>query len=264
MTEKEIDDKLYLARICHLSGLHEETIKYVEELIKLRNGDITEEERNLLFSSFKTLINFRRDSWRTINALESKEIKNQSSLLPRVTGLKLSLTEEIKNYINKAIELIDNNLLKKVNNNELKVLYSKIKGDYMRYIIEILPKENEEEKNALKEKAEEDYKIGLNLCDTLNNLNTTKVGLLLNYTVFLYEIMKDYKTAYVIANDTYQKTMKSVKDENLDLNVFKDLNKLVNLLKDNISKWSETVKQEINDNGENEEPSPEKVDSPSS
>ena len=134
----------------------------------------------------------------------------------------------------------------------------------MRYIIEILPKDNEEEKNALKEKAEENYKIGLNLCDTLNNLNTTKVGLLLNYTVFLYEIMKDYKTAYSIANDTYQKTMKSVKDENLDLNVFKDLNKLVNLLKDNISKWSETVKQENNDNAENEEPSPDKVESPSS
>ena len=27
----EIDDKLYLARICHLSGLHEEALNYIEE-----------------------------------------------------------------------------------------------------------------------------------------------------------------------------------------------------------------------------------------
>jgi hypothetical protein len=264
MTNKEIDNKLYLARICHLSGLPEETIKYVEEIIKLKNGNITEEERNLLFSSFKTLINFRRDSWRTVHALESKELKNKSSLLPRVTGLKASLTEEIKNYVNKAIELIDNNLLKNAVNNELKVMYSKIKGDYTRYIIEIIPKENEEEINALKEKAGENYKMGLNLCDTLSNLNTTKVGLMLNYTVFLYEIMKDYKTAYIIANDAYEKTMKSIKDDNHDLNVFKDLNKLINLLKDNISKWSETVIQENNENAENEELPPEKIEAPSS
>ena len=264
MKDNPIENYLYLARVSHLSGMPEEAIKYAEELIKLKNGNITEEERNILFSSLKTLINTRRDSWRTVNALESKEIKNQSSLLERVSELKLTLSNEIEQYINKGIELIDNNLFKEANNDELKVIYSKIKGDYMRYIIEILPKDNEEEKNALKEKAEENYKIGLNLCDTLNNLNTTKVGLLLNYTVFLYEIMKDYKTAYAIANDTYQKTMKSVKDENLDLNVFKDLNKLVNLLKDNISKWSETVKQENNANAENEEPSPDKVESPSS
>ena len=199
-----------------------------------------------------------------MHALESKELKNKSSLLPRVTGLKASLTEEIKNYVNKAIELIDNNLLKTAVNNELKVMYSKIKGDYTRYIIEIIPKENEEEINALKEKAGENYKMGLNLCDTLSNLNTTKVGLMLNYTVFLYEIMKDYKTAYIIANDAYEKTMKSIKDDNHDLNVFKDLNKLINLLKDNISKWSETVIQENNENAENEELPPEKIEAPSS
>ena len=260
MVDKEIENNLYLARICHLSGLPEETIKYVEELIKLRNGNITEEERNLLFSSFKTLINIRRDSWRTVNALESKEIKNKSSLLPRVTELKSSLTEEIKKYINKALELIDNNLLKNAKNNELKVMYAKIKGDYMRYIIELTPKEKEEEINILKEKANENYKIGISMCDSLNNLNTTKVGLILNYTVFLYEIMKDYKSAYIIANDAYQRTMKSINDDNLDLTLLKDLNKLINLLKDNISKWSETVIQENVENLANDL-SPEKIES---
>ena len=263
MKENPIDNNLYLARVCHLSGMSEEAIKYVEELIKLKNGNISEEERNILFSSLKTLINSRRDSWRTVNALESKEKKNQSTLLPRVTELKLCLESEIENYVNKGIELIDNNLLKVVNNDELKVMYAKIKGDYIRYIIELKPKEKEEEINVLKEKADENYKTGLNLCNSLNNLNTTKIGLVLNYTVFMYEVLKDYKNAYIIANNAYQATLKSLNDDNYDLTLLKDLNKLVNLLKENISKWSETVLQEKTEKSENES-APENNESPSS
>ena len=244
MKDDPIENNIYLARVSHLSGMPEEAIKYIEELIKLKNGHITEEERNILFSSLKTLINSRRDSWRTVNALESKEIKNQATLLPRITELKLSLSSEIEQYINKGIELIDNSLFKAANSDELKVMYAKIKGDYMRYMIELKPKDKKEEINMYKEKADENYKIGLNMCNSLSNLNTTKIGLILNYTVFMYEILKDYKNAYIIANNVYQATLKSLNDDNYDLTLLKDLNKLVNLLKENISKWSETVVQE--------------------
>ena len=237
----EIDDKLYLARVCHLSGLPEEALKYIEEVIILKNGDINEEEKNLLFNSLKTLINFRRESWRTINALESKEIKNNSHLLPRVTELKLSLAEEIKKLVDKGIELIDKKLLKENISDELKVMYHKIKGDYIRYIIELTSKDKEEEINILKDQADENYKIGLNLSESLNNLSTTKISLILNYSVFLYEVIKDYKNAYVLANNTYQTTMKSLNEDNYDLSLLKDLNKMLNILKENISKWGETV-----------------------
>lgn len=248
MEDKLIENHLYLARISHLSGLPEEAIKYLEEIIKLKKGNITEEERNILFSSLKTLINSRRDSWNTVNALESKERKNESSLLPRVSELKLCLSEEIKNYINKGIELIDTYLFKAANNDELKVIYAKTKGDYIRYIIELTPKENVDEINILKEKCDENYKLGLNLCSNLNNLNTTKIGLILNYTVFLYQIVKDCQNAYIIANNAYKATLKSINDDKYDLTLLKDLNKLMNLLKDNISKWSETVGQNNIDN----------------
>ena len=252
MADNQIENKLYLARISHLCGLPEETIKYIEELIKLKNGILTEEERNLLFSSLKSLINSRRDSWHTVQALESKEIKNKSSLLPRVTELKLSLVDEIKKYINKGIELIDNFLFKNANSDEVKIMYSKIKGDYFRYIIEITPKKNEDEINNLKEKADENYKNGLSLCNNVSNLNTTKIGLILNYTVFLYEIERDCKNALTIANNAYQTTLKCINDENHDLTLLKDLNKLMNLLKENINKWSENAEKKNNDKIVNE------------
>jgi hypothetical protein len=237
----EVDDKLYLARICYMSDLSEEALKYIEEVIILKDGNIEEEEKNLLFNSLKKLINFRRESWRTINALESKEMKNKSSLLPRVTELKTNLSEEIKTYVNKGLKIIDDKLLKNDTPDELKAMYFKIKGDYTRYIIELTPKDREEEYNILKDKVDEYYKTGLNLCESLSNLNTTKIGLILNYTVFLYEIVKDYKNAYIIANNTYQSITKSLNDDNYDSSLLKDLNKMLNILKENISKWADTV-----------------------
>lgn len=240
----EIDNKLYLARVCHLSGLPEETLKYMEEVINLKKGNINEEEKNLYFNSLKSLINFRRESWRTINALESKEVKNQSNLLPRVTELKKTLEEEIRTFVNKGIEMIDDKLLKDSISDEFKVIYCKIKADYIRYIIELTPKDKEEDRNILIENADKSYKIGLNFSESLNDLNTAKIGLILNYSVFLYEIMRDYKNAYILANNTYQKTMKIVNEENRKTSNNKEINKMLNLLQENISIWAETVVQE--------------------
>ena len=75
----------------------------------------------------------------------------------------------------------------------------------------------------------------------MSNLSTTKVSLILNYSVFLYEVVKDYKNAYLLANDTYQKAIKNLNDDNYDLSLLKDLNKMLNVLKENIGKWAETI-----------------------
>ena len=75
----------------------------------------------------------------------------------------------------------------------------------------------------------------------MNYLSTTRIGLILNYSVFLYEIMKDYKNAYILANDVYQKTNKFLNNDNIDLSLLKELNKMLDILKDNISKWADTV-----------------------
>ena len=143
--------------------------------------------------------------------------------------------------MNKGIELIDSKLLKDNISDELKVMYYKIKGDYIRYILELTPKDKEEEINILKDKADENYKIGLNICESLGNLSTIKIGLILNYSVFLYEVIKDYKNAYILLNNTYQTTIKNLNDNNYDANLVKDLNKMLDIFKENISKWADTV-----------------------
>jgi len=264
MVEAEIDNTLYLARVSNISNLPEETLKYAEKIIKLREGNINEEEKNLLFNTLNKLINFKRNTWRTVNALETKEKINKSSLLPKITELKQTLAEEMKIYIYKGIDYIDTSLFKNAKNNETKAMYSKIKGDYLRYIIEIAPSEKEEELNDIKQKIDNCYKVGISLCNDFNNLNITKLGLMINYTVFLFEIMKDYKNAYMVATDIYQKTNKSLSDDKSAISKMREIDKLLNALKDNLSKWSEKVIQEKVDTVENDVSSNQKVSIPSS
>ena len=75
----------------------------------------------------------------------------------------------------------------------------------------------------------------------MNYLNSTRVGLILNYSVFLYDIMKDYKNAYILANDVYQKTNKFLNNDNYDSSLIKELNKILDKLKENLSKWADTI-----------------------
>ena len=239
--EHSIEDNLYLVRICHMSGQHELVIKYIEELIKQRNGNLPEEERNLLFSALKSLINFRRGSWRTVNALETKEKKNESRLLPRVSQLKSQLYDEIYNYVNKGLQIIENQLWKNANSDELKVNYSKIKADYNRYLLELIPKENENTINELRNKVDENYKIGLSFCTNLSSTNSSKIGLILNYSVFLFENIGDQERAYKIAIDTYTSSTQALNDDNYDMKLVKNLKVILGLLKDNIVKWAEVL-----------------------
>ena len=42
-------------------------------------------------------------------------------------------------------------------------------------------------------------------------------------------------------NNTYQTTIKNLNDNNYDANLVKDLNKMLDIFKENISKWADTV-----------------------
>ena len=47
-----------------------------------------------------------------------------------------------------------------------------------------------------------------------------------------------------MANDTYQKTTKILNDESQNITTSKELNKILNILKENIGIWAETVAPE--------------------
>ena len=71
MKDPNYDRLIDLARITEQAERHEETMKYMEEIVKLKNEDLTIEERNILSSAYKNCVSSRRNAWRSISCRKS-------------------------------------------------------------------------------------------------------------------------------------------------------------------------------------------------
>ena len=132
----EYEKLISLARITEQAERHEETMKYMEEIVKLKNEDLTIEERNILSSAYKNCVSSRRNAWRSIYGVEIKEKSNNSKFLNLVVGLKATLEKELNELCGRVLKTIDEYLLKRASSDESKVFYLKMKGDYYRYLAE--------------------------------------------------------------------------------------------------------------------------------
>jgi len=242
----DIERNLYLAKVTEQSERYEETVKFMEEIVKNKGADLSVEERNLLSVAFKNCVSSRRSAWRSVYAIEIKEKSTNSKNLYLVTDLKQLLEKELKEWCDRMLKLIDNFLLKKANSAESKVFYLKMKGDYYRYIAEISSGEDHTKiannsMNAYREATEEGA--------DLNYTNPIKLGLALNFSVFYYEVMNDPKMACDIANQAFQDGIQKL--ESIDDDQYKDSTTILQLLKENIDMWSAELQQDPEEgNGE--------------
>lgn len=230
---------LYLARITEQAERHEETIKYMEDIVKVKKDDLNIEERNLLSAAYKNCVSSRRSAWRSIYGIEIKEKNNNSKYLPLVSDLKTLLEKELSDLCERMLKLIDNHLLKKPISTESKVFYLKMKGDYYRYLAEFTSgeKHNQVANNSLNA-----YKEANELGAELACTNPIKLGLALNFSVFYYEVMNDPATACQIANQAFQEGIQQL--EKIEDDQYKDSTTILQLLKENIDMWSVDLAQE--------------------
>ena len=144
MTDVNYTKNIYLARVAEKADCHEDTIKIMEDLIKTKENDLNLEERNILSSAYKNLVSSRRSAWRSINAVEIKEKNSNSKLVQLITDLKLTLEKELKDLCNNILKILNEYLIRKAKDNESKIFYLKMRGDYFRYLSEF---ETDEKKN---------------------------------------------------------------------------------------------------------------------
>ena len=232
MTDVNYTKNIYLARVAEKSDCHEDTIKIMEDLIKTKENDLNLEERNILSSAYKNLVSSRRSALRSISAVEAKE-KN-SKLISLITELKQTLEKELKDLCNNIIKIINEYLIRKAKENESKIFYLKMRGDYFRYLSEF---ETDEKKNEMIENCLNSYKEATELAEKLPFTHPTKLGLALNYSVFYYEILNDKATAFKISSEIFDVASNQIEKNEDNNNNQKDSIAILQLLKENIELW---------------------------
>lgn len=239
MSGSKYEKNVYLAMLAEQCNRFEEMVEFLEEMLQTRDKDLSSDERNLLSIAYKNSVSSRRTAIRTIVAYESKEKKKETStFLPFIQEYRKKVEDELTKQCKSILSMIDSTLLKKAEDNEAKVFYIKMKGDYNRYMAEYAEGDFKKE---VSDDALAAYKEASEKAKTLPVLNPISLGLALNFSVFYYEVMNDHETAIKIAEEASDKANKEIPNIDEDADENRDSISIVNLLKENLDMWkSET------------------------
>lgn len=237
MTE-ERDLLLYYLRIhfsnqpeVELKDEQQENIDSMHRVVDL-NPVLTTEERNILNVAYKNAITSRRKAISDVVTLMKDESAQTEERLSRLAQFRDVLLKEMREICTDLIKLIDESLLPASDEPEQRVFYEKMKGDYYRYICE----NKEGDIDGIVEKARQCYQAGLDIARTeLNSTNPTFLGLVLNYSVFLYEIMDHKNEAIDLSQKTFADTVDLV--DNNDDATYSETTMILLLLHTNHNNW---------------------------
>jgi len=202
---------------------------------------LTQDERNLLSVAYKNVIGARRASWRTLNAdATSDENKNNADLL---LEYKRQIETELSSICKDVLDLLTNKGLISSKSDlgeeesEAKVFYLKMAADYYRYLAECVPEDSVAVSTKIK--AVEYYRQAFELAkEKLQATHPIRLGLALNYSVCLYEIMKNKTEACELAKTAFDDAI--AKLDRLEEADYKDSTLIMQLLRDNLTLWTST------------------------
>jgi len=224
---------VYMAKLAEQAERYEEMVQYMKKATEDSPGDLSLEERNLLSVAYKNVVGARRASLRIINSIETKENEKGSDKAPLVTNYKVKVSEELDKICQDILQLLENHLIGKASGEEAKVFYLKMKADYFRYLAEFA-KDEEKKQNA--NNADSAYTKATEVSHALAPTHPIRLGLALNYSVFLYEVQGKTNDACELAKAAFDSAIAEL--DTLDEESYKDSTLIMQLLRDNLTLWT--------------------------
>lgn len=229
------DLKFFMARVADQAERYTDVLTKMNEIIGM-DAKLSGDERNLLSVAYKALTGSRRSALRTVNAfLEDENIKSIPERVTKLTELRDKLVKELDDYCKELIALTDSKLLPAAGDATMKVFYGKLKADYYRYSVEF--KADSERKEG-SDKAKASYESAMEIATAeLTKANPAYLGLALNFSVFLYEIIGQKQEAIDLADKSFKEAV-DLLDE-LAEDEYSEATLILQLLKDNVALWNE-------------------------
>ena len=118
----ELEELSNLSQVALTAERFEDASKYIENLIKNKKDDLTKDEKNVFYNSFKYIINTKRCAWNSANYMEEKE--NDEEKITIIKNYKNILEIEIFDICKNVISLINNFVANKTILDESKIFFS--------------------------------------------------------------------------------------------------------------------------------------------
>lgn len=231
---------IYIAKLCEQAERYDEMVFFMKEVAKTKIP-LNVEERNLLSVAYKNVIGSRRASWRILHQLQNNEETAEGGASDKVQGVKTMsslVAKEIFSLCLDVVEVIDQHFAENAEDAEANVFFEKMKGDYYRYMAEVgtdgVPDiagiDPKDKASKSYEKAQETAVTGLPATHPI------RLGLALNYSVFIYEILGEHEPACKLAKKAFDAAIAEL--DQLPEDSYKDATLIMQLLRDNLTLWT--------------------------
>jgi 14-3-3 protein epsilon len=227
------ENNVYMAKLAEQAERYEEMVEYMKAVCKDSATDLSLEERNLLSVAYKNVVGARRASLRIIGSIEAKEISKGSENSGLVKGYKTMVEGELNSICKDILDLLESSLIKPDLESEPKVFYQKMKADYYRYLAEFAEGDVKTEHSTSAEAA---YTSATEAAASLAPTHPIRLGLALNYSVFLYEVQSKQSEACTLAKAAFDDAIAEL--DTLDEESYKDSTLIMQLLRDNLTLWT--------------------------
>jgi len=232
--KKTADECVDLARVCEAAERYEDMCKAMKTLCGKKTTakePLKTEERNLLSVAYKNVVGAKRASWRTLSSGTFSDVPAEL-----VTQFKQQLEKELENTCKEVIALLTALLVNSDKDDETKVFYLKMKGDYYRYLSEFKNSDSDEDKKY-KTDTQDCYTKAMDSAKVcLAETHPTRLGLALNFSVCYYEILKKPDEACKLAKEAFDAAIEKL--DTLNDASYKDSTLIMQLLRDNLTLWT--------------------------
>lgn len=215
-----------LAKIAEQAERYEDMCQVMEELVgaaKTSGEGLTVDERNLLSVAFKNVVGARRASLRSLNT---------DKKAPGADIYSSQLQAELKAMCTNILQILDDGLIDSNKADDAQVFYLKMGADYYRYLAECV-----EDNKTYPVKAKEYYQKAMDIAEKqLPPTHPIRLGLALNYSVCLYEIINEKDNACQLAKTAFDEAISQL--DKLEETDYKDSTLIMQLLRDNLTLWT--------------------------
>jgi len=227
-------ENTYMAKLAEQAERYDEMVEYMKAVAQTADTDLSLEERNLLSVAYKNVVGARRASLRIINSIEGKEKEKGGSNTALVTTYKTKVEDELNAICQDILKLLNETLISKASDSaEASVFYLKMKADYFRYLAEFAAGSIKADHSTGADAA---YKEATKKASELAPTHPIRLGLALNYSVFLYEVQGKSTEACDLAKQAFDDAIAEL--DTLDEESYKDSTLIMQLLRDNLTLWT--------------------------
>eukprot|EP01120_Amphizonella_sp_Union-15-10_P001122 TRINITY_DN1117_c0_g3_i1.p1 TRINITY_DN1117_c0_g3~~TRINITY_DN1117_c0_g3_i1.p1 ORF type:complete len:276 (-),score=78.93 TRINITY_DN1117_c0_g3_i1:400-1146(-) len=228
------EENVYMAKLAEQAERYQEMVESMKKVAEL-GTELTVDERNLLSVAYKNVIGARRAAWRIISSIEAKEVERNEneSKITKVKQYREKIESELTNICNDVLSVLDSHLIPAAASSESKVFYLKMKGDYLRYMAEFSTGDVRKDAGN---KALAAYKAAIEVAQNMLPTNPIRLGLVLNFSVFYYEILNSQDEACTLAKQAFDDAISGL--DKLTDDSYKETTLILQLIRENLSLWT--------------------------